>query len=219
MDHAEQSGSPWSELSAVYDRQLRLERRAVAKAVDLARAGPGEALLDAGTGTGAVLRELAARKRRPRVAVGVDASRAMLARVPPLPPGWRLERAGVERLPFEAATFDVAIASYLLHVLPSSSRQAALGELRRVLCPGGRLVIVTPVIPARALTRPLWLALGGLARSWPRRWGGLAPLDPRPELAAAGFRLESAVTVRGGYYSLCVSALAPKRPPGQGTPA
>jgi len=199
----------WDELSAIYDRQLWLERRAVEAALDLARPRAGDVLLDAGTGTGAVLRALAARGDRPGAAVGVDASAAMLARVPRLPAGWRLRCAELEALPFEDASFDVALAAYVLHVLSAPARAAALGELRRVLRPGGRLVTVTPVLPRRALSRPVWLALAGLARAAPRRFCGLRPLDPRPELLGAGFRLERARTVRGGYYSLCLAARVP----------
>ena len=156
---------------------------------------PETTLLDAGTGTGAVLRALATRAGRPRHVVGVDSSAAMLARVPPLPEGWHLQRADVAALPFDDASFDTATAVYLLHVLEPATRAAALAELRRVLRPGGRLVTVTSALPRRALLRPLWAAL--------------RPLDPRPELVEAGFRLERARTVRAGYYSLCVRAQAP----------
>ena len=112
----------WDGLSSIYDRQLRLERRALEAALDLARPGVDDVLLDAGTGTGAVLRALAARGDRPRTAVGVDASKAMLAHVPRLPDGWWVRHAELEALPLEDATFDVALAAYLLHVLCPSTR-------------------------------------------------------------------------------------------------
>lgn len=202
----------WDELSAIYDRQLWLERRAVGEALDLAQPSPTAVLLDAGTGTGAVLRALATRTDRPRFAVGIDASAAMLARVPRLPGEWHLRRADLETLPLDDATFDLALAVYVLQVLGPSTRAGALGELRRVLRPGGRLVTVTPVAPGRALSRPFWLALEGLAGAAPRRFGGFRHLDPRVELLEAGFRLERARTVRTGYYSLCVAARVPVHP-------
>jgi ubiquinone/menaquinone biosynthesis C-methylase UbiE len=196
----------WDRLSGIYDRQLWLERRAIQTALELARPARETALLDAGTGTGALLRALAIRPDPPRHVVGVDSSEAMLARVGPLPEGWRLVRADVAALPFDDESFDTATAIYLLHVLAPGARAAALGELRRVLRPGGRLVTVTLVLPSRALSRPFWWALGELARSMPSRFCGMRPLDPRPELLRAGFRIERARTVRRGYYSLCVSA-------------
>lgn len=181
----------------------------VDEALDLAQPSPTAVLLDAGTGTGAVLRALAARADRPRAAVGLDVSAGMLAQVPTLPDGWRLRRAELESLPFDDASFDLALAVYVLHVMTSAVRAAALAELRRVLRPGGRLVTVTPVAPVRALSRPLWLALAGLGRAAPRRCCGLQHLDPRVELVGAGLRLERSRTVRFGYYSLCVAARVP----------
>ena len=146
-----------------------------------------------------MLRALANRADPPRRVTGIDSSEAMLAAVPPLPEGWDLVHANIAALPFDDASFDTATAVYLLHVLEPPTRVAALGELRRVLRPGGRLVTVTPFSRA----------LGGLARLVPSRLGGLRPLDPRSEIVEAGFRLERARTVRAGYYSLCVSAQGP----------
>ena len=200
------SVADWDRLSRIYDRQLWLERRAIQAALELARPTRETALLDAGTGTGAVLRTLATRADPPRRVVGVDSSEAMLARVGPLPEGWRLVRADVTALPFDDESFDIATAVYVLHVLAPGARAAALGELRRVLRPGGRLVTVTPGLPSRALSRPFWWALGELAGLMPSRFCGLRLLDPRPELVEAGFGLECARTVRRGYYSLCVRA-------------
>ncbi len=199
----------WDAQAGVYDRQLFLERRAVEAALDLAQAGRDDMLLDAGTGTGAVLRALASRPVRPRTAIGVDASARMVDRVPPLPAGWRVQRADARDLPAEDRSVDVAIASYLLHVLEPGARRAVLAELRRVLHPGARLVTVTVYVPERRALRPLGAALETLARIAPGRLGSLQPLDPRPDLTEAGFRLERARFTALGYPSLCVAARAP----------
>lgn len=57
-------GSWWDRASAQYDRQLWLERSAVNRALDLLAARADERLLDVGTGTGEVLRQLARRPIR-----------------------------------------------------------------------------------------------------------------------------------------------------------
>jgi ubiquinone/menaquinone biosynthesis C-methylase UbiE len=173
----------WDRLAAVYPRQVRWERAALEAAADLAAIDGSETLVDLGTGTGALLAELARRHPRPRVAIGFDRSAAMLARVPALPDSWRVERASVDALPLAAASAEVITAAYLLHLLDEDERGAALAEARRVLAPGGRIVCVTP-------TRPWWLK----------------PLDTRPPLQSAGFTLVRARTVRRGYPSLCVLA-------------
>jgi len=196
----------WADLSGRYDRQLWLERAAVRTALDLADLSPDDRLLDVGTGTGAVLRELAARPRRPRHAVGVDASTAMLARVPALPAGWELTQADARALPFDAGAFDVAVACYVLHVLPEGGVHTALSELARVLVPFGRLVTVTPVVPAAGLLRPVAAALDTMARRVPARLGGLRALDPRAALERAGFTSVRARSSHRGYPSLCVLA-------------
>lgn len=175
-------------------------------ALDLARPGPDDRLLDVGTGTGAVLRELAARPIRPRHAVGVDAATAMLDRVPALPRGWTLSQGDARALPFGAGAFDVAVASYLLHVLSKGVVETALSELARVLTPGGRLVTVTPVVPVTGLLRPLAVASDAMARLAPARLGGLRAFDPRPAIEHAGFTLMRARSSNRGYPSLCVLA-------------
>ena len=195
----------WDALADRYDAQLWLERRPLRVALDLARPGEEDAFLDVGTGTGAVLKRLARDARRPRRAVGVDSSEAMLARVGPLPAGWEVVRAGVDSLPLDAKSFDVAVASYVLHVLEAPARMPALREIHRVLRPGGALVTVTPALPVpsgnplhRRIVR--WIERG----DGPRR--GLLPLDPRSLLASAGFVVASSRRVWLGYPSLCVRA-------------
>jgi SAM-dependent methyltransferase len=51
----------------------------------------------------------------------------------------------VQELPFEDATFDVAVAAWMLYHVPDLDR--GLAELRRVLAPGGRLVAVVNGAP------------------------------------------------------------------------
>jgi SAM-dependent methyltransferase len=52
----------------------------------------------------------------------------------------RLTRAPADRLPFPDASFDLALAAFVLQLVPSRPR--ALREMRRVLRPGGRLAYV-----------------------------------------------------------------------------
>lgn len=201
----------WDRFASLYDLQLRLERPALHAALELAAVQPHERLLDAGTGTAALLRELARRPGRPSHAVGVDASPRMLARAGELPDDWQLLRADVRALPFGDRSFDVATAAYLLHVLGEASRAEVLAELRRVLAPAGRLVAVTPAAPASRLSRLAAWLLGALIRLGPSVLEGLRPLDPRPELERAGFRVLAIQQVGSGYRSICVLAEAPGR--------
>ena len=74
---------------------------------------------------------------------GIDPSEEMLAQARAQPGarkvGWR--RASADALPFRSGWFDAAHGQLIAHVL--ADRAAAWAEIRRVLGPRGRLVLVT----------------------------------------------------------------------------
>ena len=53
-----------------------------------------------------------------------------------------LIEAPAEAIPAPAASFDIVTVLYLLHELPSRVRQAVAAEIRRVLKPGGAVILV-----------------------------------------------------------------------------
>lgn len=196
----------WSRLAGVYDLQLPLERVALRAAVDLANPAPADRVLDLATGTGGFLRELAARPPTPVEAVGIDASASMLRRVPALPEGWRLIPAPAERVPLADQSFDLVVAAFLLHLLEPARRREVLREARRLMRPGGRLVVVTPAPPRSPALRILAAPLLALARRSSGALAGLRTLDPTSELAEAGFAVGAARRTGRGYPSLVVLA-------------
>jgi len=111
--------------------------------LDLAEVREGERVLDIACGTGVVSR-LAARRVAPRGTVsGLDLNESMLAvaRRLPLPPGltidWR--QGSALALPFADGVFDVVLCQQGLQFFPD--RLKALGEMRRVLTPVGRVAL------------------------------------------------------------------------------
>lgn len=200
----------WGEHATRYAGQERFEARAIAAALRLADPGPEDRVVDIATGTGLLLRALAARDPRPATATGVDRSAGMLAQVGRLPDDWRVIRGDARCVPLPDGAADVVTCCYLLHVLGMEDRGRVLREARRLLCtaPGSRLVIVTvwanpDTIGGRMLNRQLHR----LAAVGPRRWGGLMPLDPMAELGPAGLVATHRVVLpRGGYPSLVVRA-------------
>lgn len=97
-------------------------------------AGPGAAVLDAGTGTGHYLR--AVLDRTPAAAVGLDISKYALRRAARLNPEAINVVADVwQPLPLADSAVDVVTVVF-------APRNAA--EFARVLRPGGRLLVVTP---------------------------------------------------------------------------
>ena len=74
--------------------------------------------------------------------IGVDLDARALAEARALEPAARLVRADAACLPLPDAAFDLVTSFETLEHVPDAA--ALLGELRRVLRPGGRLVLSTP---------------------------------------------------------------------------
>jgi malonyl-CoA O-methyltransferase len=98
----------------------------------------GLTVLDAGCGTGRYLRLLG--QRGARRMLGVDLSRAMLARAGGAGAG-RLVLGDCRALPLPASAFDVVVSGLAVCDVPDLA--VMIGELARVLMPGGILVCST----------------------------------------------------------------------------
>lgn len=99
---------------------------------------PGEWGLDVGTGTG----NLAGRFVRAGVKMsGFDQSLEMLRQCRRKHPEVETKIGTFFAFPFLENRFDFAVSSYALHHLTDEQKPLALAECRRVLKPGGRLVI------------------------------------------------------------------------------
>lgn len=133
-----QKGADWDEM-----RALELPAQAVEEALlSLIPHGPAGRLLDIGTGTGRVLELLAPRVRQ---ALGVDASKAMLAlaRARLSAPGFAhcgVRLADMYRLPLADRSFDIVVLQMVLH--HAEDPEGAVREATRVLNPGGTLLII-----------------------------------------------------------------------------
>lgn len=118
------------------------QRRVVLDALDLR---PGERALDIGSGPGLLAHDMARVLGADGRVDGVDVSESMLAiaRRRDAAPGAapvELHEALAAELPFADATFDVAVSTQVYEYV--EDMPAALDEVRRVLRPGGRLVVL-----------------------------------------------------------------------------
>ncbi|MFI6981043.1 methyltransferase domain-containing protein [Embleya sp. NPDC050154] len=112
-------------------RQLRR------RAYELLDAGPGSRVLDVGCGAGRAVDELA---RRGVEVVGVDPDGRMIEVARSRWPERDFRRADARRLPLPDACVDGYLADKVYHELHAPEQ--ALVEARRVLTPGGRIVLV-----------------------------------------------------------------------------
>jgi len=127
------------------------------EAADLAAIQPGESVLEVGCGTGQLTQRARARAGSSGLVCGIDPSAEMIrvarekAQRANLTVDYRV--AAVEALPFANGTFDVVLSSLMMHHLPEDLKALGLAEVRRVLKPGGRLLIVDMQRPSGLLSR------------------------------------------------------------------
>jgi ubiquinone/menaquinone biosynthesis C-methylase UbiE len=142
---ARQSRRPSGWLGEVVARVMAFETRAAnAFALRQLPLAPGAAVLEIGCGHGRTLAALARRVRGGTVA-GVDPSDVMVRhatqrmRAEIARGRAEVHRAEAARLPFPDARFDAALAVHVLYFWPEPLVE--LREIRRVLRPGGTLVL------------------------------------------------------------------------------
>lgn len=120
-----------------------LWRMATVNAID---PQPGEKILDIAAGTGTSSKAIA---KSGAEVIALDFSPGMVAEGRKRHPDMTFVEGDAEALPFPPSTFDVVTISFGLRNV--NNPQLALGEMYRVLKPGGRVVICEFSHPPRAL--------------------------------------------------------------------
>lgn len=126
-------------------------------ALDATGVASGTDLLDIGCGSGLALAMAAQRGARTS---GIDIAPTLLAVARRRVPDGDLREGGLDVLPFADHAFDVVLTINALQF--AADPAAALGEVHRVLRPGGRLAIGQFAAPERCQSTALHLAMEAL---------------------------------------------------------
>jgi len=192
------------ETRAFYDRISRFydllaersERPLRSAGMEKLAPSPGERILEIGCGTGHCLAALAAAVAPRGRVIGIDlstkmlkTSRAYLVRKGRTR-GVSLVCADAAQLPIPDGFMDAVLMSFTLELFDTPDIPRLLGECRRILRPGGRIVVVGMSKEGKAGLRR---AFEWTHRHFPKVLD-CRPIFVRRALEAAGFHIESATT-------------------------
>lgn len=124
--------------------------------VRLAKVQPDDVLLDIACGTGDVTRTFASAVPRPQRVIGLDFSIPMLeyAASRPIERGY-FHQGDALKLPIADASVSITTCAFGIRNFQNLS--VGLGEMYRVLKPGGRAIILEFSIPTQPIMRKLYL--------------------------------------------------------------
>ncbi|HEU0019340.1 MAG TPA: bifunctional demethylmenaquinone methyltransferase/2-methoxy-6-polyprenyl-1,4-benzoquinol methylase UbiE [Thermoleophilaceae bacterium] len=212
-------------IARVYDRMnavmtAGMDRRWRERSADLANVGAGDRVLDVATGTGDLAIELRGRVGEAGEVVGLDFSDGMLELAREKAPEIRFDQGSALELPYADGEFAAATVGFGARNFSDLGR--GLAEMRRVVRPGGRVVVLeitTPQRPPLSWFFRFWFdtavpALGRFAGdsdaytylpSSVRRFPG--PSELGAELAAAGLTDVRWVLTAGGIIAIHVGSV------------
>jgi ubiquinone/menaquinone biosynthesis C-methylase UbiE len=204
----------YRKIAPFYDLWARLtETRARDRCLELAAIRDGEAVLEVAVGTGLAFERILEANPSGRNE-GIDLTDAMLERARRRAEAtgagnYRLRRGDARALDYGDAEFDVVINNYLFDLLPEAEFDVVLREFRRVLRPGGRLVLVNMTRGPRWY-HGVWERIYRINPAW---LGGCRGVELAPAIAACGFvGIRRETLSQMSFPSEIVRATAPEGP-------
>jgi ubiquinone/menaquinone biosynthesis C-methylase UbiE len=198
----------YSNTAPVYDIWGAItETRARERAIARAKIRDGEAILEVAVGTGLTFFEIL--KANPNGEnAGIDLTPAMLekARRRAAQAGttnYQLAAGDAYNLQFPDAHFDLLMNNYMFDLLPEKDFPIVLAEFRRVLKPGGRLVLIN-MTRGEHFYQKFWENVYNFNPRW---LGGCRGVFLREHLQSAGFQnIEREMLSQFGFPSEIISA-------------
>lgn len=162
----------------------RISRASDARIIALAGIRPGDTVLDVGCGPGSLTRAAGRAAEPGGAAHGIDPAPEMIARAQrnaQRSSTTHFQVGVIERLPFPDHTFDIVLSRLMFHHLPGDLKRQGLGEIRRVLKPGGKCITVDIAL------RPGGLISQALAHTVAAGMARVNVAEYAPIYVAAGF--------------------------------
>jgi ubiquinone/menaquinone biosynthesis C-methylase UbiE len=182
------------------------ERRLREFVIDRLEPSRGDRVIDICSGTGTLSLMLAERLSGTGEIQGIEISKYQLAiaRGKKIPDNVTFKQGDAQHLPFDDSYFDRAVIFGALHEIPRDARRSILAQARRVLKPGGRIVILEHNRPART-----WRAVLYRFLEWPSpeysTYVDLLESGLQNEIAGAGFRVLDIAVVASQYFQVVVA--------------
>ena len=137
----------YNNISGIYDWLTASEEEFIRKGVDLLQVSPGQKILEVGCGTGRALVMMGKNLSHSGSLVGVDLSHQMLqksrkktsSQTTPAP---HLIQADGANLPLKDNLFDGVFISFTLELFTLEEIRAVLDQVKRVLVPEGKLIVI-----------------------------------------------------------------------------
>jgi ubiquinone/menaquinone biosynthesis C-methylase UbiE len=193
----DQTRAFYNKISGVYDALSERSEAPMRKAgLDLLSASAGESVLEIGFGTGHSLASLVKAVGAKGKVFGIDLSdkmlkvaKANLAKVSLLERA-RLRCGDATHLPYAESSMDAVLMSFTLELFDSPEIPKVLRECRRVLRPGGRIVVVG--MSKDANHDPLIGVFEWTHEHFPN-FLDCRPIYVRKALEKAGFKIQNAL--------------------------
>jgi len=200
----------YRKIAPVYDLWARLtESKARDRCLEIAAIRDGESVLEVAVGTGLAFEKILQANPSGRNE-GIDVTEAMLnrAEIRVASSGiksYRLTVGDAYALDFENGEFDVLINNYMFDLLPEDDFPTVIAEFRRVLSPGGRLVLAN-MTQGKSWHNSVWEWVYRLNPAW---LGGCRAVQLLPMLEESEFaHLDRQYISQMTFPSEVISAVA-----------
>ncbi len=178
----------YGRIAPVYDLWGELtESKARQKCLDVAGIQDGEDIIEVAVGTGLMFEQILHQNPSGKN-VGIDLTEEMLAKAQEkaattAATNYDLRVGDAYNLPFADASFDLLVNNYMFDLLPETDFEHVLREFRRVLRPGGRLVMAN-MAQGERWYNGIWEMVYRIQPAWLGGCRGIALLD---QVQQAGF--------------------------------